>query len=232
MCARAKFFMDSDVFRTGTLQRPLRVTNARRTQYDIVVDASECYLAEKFVLPFCGQLVRQSHCCGDGCSSRQIPYKFLPIVNNSISTTVDDALKGTTLREGGCQQRVAGAEEEVCGGTRRETAIHHLSKDAPTVVIFAASEPSLNSKVTQLDYPAFICMWNKQYKLSAVSFLARPRTLHGSGHYTCIFKTNQGWIHYNGLKNKSKPAFLMQVKGPKDRMFRELDPCLITYAIV
>ena len=148
--------------------------------------------------------------------------------DSSIDVTVNNAAQTLTLCEGGCQQPIKGAQGEVCRGTRTETPVFHLSDDAPEVVLFEAPEPLFSSPVARLDYPPRICMLGKTYQLMAVSYLARPLTVHGSGHYVCIFKTEQGWLSYNGLKRKSKPAFLRRTKGPRDNLLRDLDPCLLT----
>ena len=214
------------------MTRNLHATNNKGTKYEINVDASEVYLAEAFVLRHCGQLMRTSQCSTVGCADRQMSLKFLTIIGGSIKQTVTNAAQRTTSRKEGClKQLAAPQEQELCRGTRTDTPIRHMTRDAPLVIVFAAVEPLLCDKVTRLDYPADVCLFGKTYHLKAVSFLERPRTIGGCGHYKCALKSSNGWLLYDGLKKLSKPPCLRAVKGPKDFRLKELDPCIITYAL-
>ena len=121
MQARAYFFMDADVFRKGSLQRPLHATNRKQTRFDIYIDANETYLAEFFLLPFTGNTVRRSVCNQDGCTDRVIVIKFFN-VDVSIASTIKNVSTNLTLHEGGCQARVIGGGK-VCKGARTKNAV-------------------------------------------------------------------------------------------------------------
>ena len=69
----------------------------------------------------------------------------------------------------------------------------------PLVVLFVAPEPTSQEPVLRLDS---IHMLGRTYGLRAVTFLAQPRDIHSSGHYTCAIKTETEWIQYGGLKRK------------------------------
>ncbi len=190
------------------------------------LDTNETYLAEVFLPSFCGDIVRWSVCSRSDCANSQTAVKFFNIENGIVSM-INKATHDVTLHKEGCLRPTG--QGEFCMGTRTEKAVEYLSENVPPVVIFAAPEPLPGSKVLHLDYPAHVELFGISYQLKAVTYIAKPHTIHGSGHYTCIINTKAGWLQYDGLRKRSNPPFLKKISGPKDGKLQQLDPCLITY---
>lgn len=85
LSARGNLILSASIFKSSGMRVPLE--NNEKDRFFISLDASEIYLAEHFLLPYC-RLTKLNSCVDLDCEDREVPMKFIAIEGNDVARTI------------------------------------------------------------------------------------------------------------------------------------------------